>query len=563
MPYPAQLERKVAAVREALDAYGLSRPELVAAPRGAPDVEAYRLRAKLVVGPRGIGLFASGTHEIVDTPACVVLRPVVARAVAALRGLDLARAGVTTVDLREVDDGVLLTLAAADTAALGDLVALLHARVPALVGLGVSSREADSPRLLGRAPQVLAGPSAARHRLDPSAPYHYAGHGAFTQAHPAQLVALHQHLQAELTGRLGSLAGRRLLELYAGTGALGLRLAAEGARVTLVEAFAPGMALAARAAAEQGLSLETLASDAAAALGRLTSSGARFDAVLVNPPRRGLAPVVRRALVEHAPQLLLYVSCAPATLARDAAHFARLGLRLATVAPYDMIPLSDAVESVAVFTPAAAPPPRLLFEDATLLAVYKEPHEPVTPQGEHRGSLLERVRRELGAPAAVPVHRLDLGTSGVCLFARAPGQVPALARALAAGEKTYLALARGVTHRKGIVRRDLLDAGRCLVATTRYAARRRVGGHSLLAVRPEQGRTHQIRRHLAGVGHPVVGDARYGERHTNLHFEHRHGLDRSFLHLESVRLSSPDGELLLHAPLAPDLAAVLASLGRR
>jgi len=87
-----------------------------------------------------------------------------------------------------------------------------------------------------------------------------------------------------------------------------------------------------------------------------------------------------------------------------------------------------------------------------------------------------------------------------------------------------------------------------------------VGGHSLLAVLPEQGRTHQIRRHLAGIGHPVVGDARYGDPRTNQHFEHRHGLDRTFLHLSFLRLQRAGGPLELRSDLAPDLAAALDSL---
>ncbi|HOU90091.1 MAG TPA: RNA methyltransferase, partial [Polyangiaceae bacterium] len=97
-------------------------------------------------------------------------------------------------------------------------------------------------------------------------------------------------------------------------------------------------------------------------------------------------------------------------------------------------------------------------------------------------------------------------------------------------------------------------------ATTRYTRQRVVGGHSLLAVLPEQGRTHQIRRHLAGIGHPVVGDARYGDPRTNQHFEHRHGLDRTFLHLSFLRLQRAGGPLELRSDLAPDLAAALDSL---
>src|SRR5690606_57771 len=78
--------------------------------------------------------------------------------------------------------------------------------------------------------------------------------------------------------------------------------------------------------------------------------------------------------------------------------------------------------------------------------------------------------------------------------------------------KRYRALVHGRTNAKGIVRRPLADArrGRALPAVTRYRRLAIYGRTSLIEARPETGRQHQIRRHLAGVGHPVVGDARYG-----------------------------------------------------
>ncbi|MBN2191603.1 MAG: RsmD family RNA methyltransferase [Polyangiaceae bacterium] len=512
----------------------------------------------------GVGLYEAGTHHVVDTPGCPVLSPAVERAVAALRVAGVHRAAVSSVDVREVDRGVMVTVATAepDHEALGPLLAEVSAGVPNLVSLARSRRAPDAVQVLGRSPAVVVGTVAERHTPDPEAPYHYAAPGAFTQAHPGQLVALHRDVVAALSERLGALAGRSVLEVYAGTGALGLRLARAGARVTLVEAFPPAMELAARSAREQGLDLCTLGADAGVAVSELAARGEGFDAVIVNPPRRGATPDVRRALGRLSPRVVVYVSCAPQTLARDAAHLTLLGLAPVEVVPYDMIPLSAAVEVLAVFGPAPPREPRVIHMDDALIAVDKPPHEPVTPQGEHANSLLERVRRRLGAPEAVPVHRLDLGTSGVCLFARRPAAVADLARALREGQKSYVALARGVTHQKGHLRRPLREGARELVASTRYVRQRVVGGHSLLLVCPEQGRTHQIRRHLAGVGRPLVGDSRYGDLATNRHFEHRHGLDRTFLHLLSICLRISNRSRTLRAELAADLAAVLASLER-
>jgi 23S rRNA (uracil1939-C5)-methyltransferase len=160
------------------------------------------------------------------------------------------------------------------------------------------------------------------------------------------------------------------------------------------------------------------------------------------------------------------------------------------------------------------------------------------------------------------VHRLDVGTSGVCIFAKQRAHVQAIAARLALGDKHYLALVRGAARLKGIIRAPLREQGKTRAATTRYSRSERIGGHALVRVRPEQGRTHQVRKHMAAIGHPVLGDARYGDASSNRFFEHTHGLDRTFLHAWRIRLPAPDGgpALTLEAPLAPDLSQVLQSL---
>ena len=160
----------------------------------------------------------------------------------------------------------------------------------------------------------------------------------------------------------------------------------------------------------------------------------------------------------------------------------------------------------------------------------------------------------------VNIHRLDRGTSGVCWFARRPELVAPLAHALEQGEKTYTALVRGITRAKGKIDRPLREAGKSIAALTRYRRREVTGGHSLLELRPEHGRKHQLRRHLSSIGHPILGDERYGQASANRHFEHRHGLDRTFLHCAAVRLELPSGPCEVRSELPGDLRAVLDSL---
>ena len=199
-----------------------------------------------------------------------------------------------------------------------------------------------------------------------------------------------------------------MLDVFSGSGALGLALAARGAAVTLIESFAPAADAALRAAREQqlGTRVTVLAAPAEQEALRLAAQGARFDVVIVNPPRRGVAAPVRAAVAALCGGSLVYVSCEPATLARDLAQWAQLGLAATRVAPFDLMPQTAEVECVAWL--GRAPPPALpvLFESDALLAI----DAPSAP-------------RAIPHPAdAVALHEPGAAASGVCLFAKRPSR---------------------------------------------------------------------------------------------------------------------------------------------
>jgi 23S rRNA (uracil1939-C5)-methyltransferase len=116
-----------------------------------------------------------------------------------------------------------------------------------------------------------------------------------------------------------------------------------------------------------------------------------------------------------------------------------------------------------------------------------------------------------------------------------------------------------VTPAKGAITRDLREGGRVYPARTRYRRLAIASGHSILRVIPDGGRTHQIRRHLAAIGHPIIGDERYGHLPTNRYFEEKHGLDRSFLHLVRIEIAHPTtgARLLIESTLPGDLRSAL------
>ena len=170
------------------------------------------------------------------------------------------------------------------------------------------------------------------------------------------------------------------------------------------------------------------------------------------------------------------------------------------------------------------------------------------------------------------VHRLDVGTSGLLAVARTDRAYHALVAALSAHEvgRVYRALVWGhPDNQNGVIDapigRDLRDPMRMAVVVAGKAARTRYRvlheyvtptEAAALECRLETGRTHQIRVHLAAIGHPVVGDASYGGVRTGI------SPPRPFLHAAALELIHPTtGEALKFAsPLPADLAEVEAAL---
>jgi 23S rRNA (uracil1939-C5)-methyltransferase len=556
VPYAEQLLQKSDLVRHALARYPEHRALELEAVGGATPTVAYRIRAKLVFDEAGaLGLFTRDSHAVIDIPECRVLALPLQRVANAARDT-LRHAKLDGLDLRLVDRGVLVTLIAQRGTPVQKLEQAARALCAAsrdVIGVAASFREAGSATVLGTGHVLLVGNEAEPHHLLDSGPYHLAAHGAFTQAHLGQANEAHRAIERALSG----LGAHHVLELYAGSGALSLRLAARGFTLTAADAFAPALAHAERAAHEQRLALRTMNGHAERVARELAARGGRFDAVIVNPPRRGLSVEVRRSIARLEPRAVLYMSCDPATLARDLGHFRELGFAATELWPFDMIPHSDAVECLVVLHRGALPPLHVVHEDEALIAISKSGYDASEP---HSHSLLARVRGLPEASQAESLYALDADCSGLALFARHPATLPTLKAALDAGGLTFSALARGVSHKKGRIRRPLKGKKQAEPPCTQYQRDALHGGHSLLSIEPDAPSPTQIREHLAGVGHPILGDARYGDAASNTFFEHRHGLDRSFLHCSAARLVLPAGALSLVAPLPGELAAVLASL---
>lgn len=589
LPYGEQLAMKRGRVVQSASRYPtleLVYTEPVAA---ADPIVEYRTRAKLIVATGGkLGLYAKGGgHQVVDIPQCRVLSPSLASVAAVLRARIVAdeevggplapfdpaggAGALRAVDLREVhgDDGarVLVTLVVqrgrvASRDRLDEAARSLAAEAPVIIGVAVNFHDGDSPQILGAETVVVQGVAATEDRVGRSR--NHASYGSFVQAHRGQAERVHTSLVDLLALDQPREPGEpraRVLDLYGGSGSIALALAQAGAAVHLVESSPAAAAHADAAARAQDLPLRAEAADVVSALRRLDEQRAAFDAVVVNPPRRGMSPLARELVSRLDVQSLAYVACDPDTLARDLDHLTRLGFTVSTLRPLDMIPLTDEVETIAVLRRLGVPVPKVLYEDEEILIVDKGSHEPTTSQTEYASSLVQRARRLPDAGEAVPVHRIDVGTSGLVMLAKKADFTARWQGVLGAetSRKIYVAGARGVTPSKGAITRELREDGKMYPARTRYRRLAVASGHSVLRVIPEQGRTHQIRRHLAAIGHPVLGDDRYGHAPTNRFFEEKNALDRTFLHCVRLEFDHPtkNQRMIVEAPMPGDLRSVL------
>ncbi len=556
LTYEEQLAKKHGFVHRAFALFTELAQITVAPTLGAKPIVRYRTRAKFVTGKDGaIGLYSPGTHEVQDVEQCRVIAPVISSGAAALR--DILRNGNSNPALRTVLDGG--ALHAVDLRELiqrdrtAKLLITLVLRKNACTDLQASQacerlvdkeiaksaaaswHDGRSIQMLGFNPKILAGDPEPTDFFVPGKLWQIAAPGAFVQTHRGTATAIHDRIIQSLDERLLRSRSLRVLELYAGSGALGLRLASAGAHVTCVESYRPAVDQIDQAARLQGINTVTaVAQDAADYALECTKKRRRFDCVVVNPPRRGLDERLLTAMAQLRPAQVVYVSCDPETLARDTAELFALGYRTDTAQPFDMIPLSNEVETLVVLrlenlNDACPFAGEMLYSNREF-AVFQHPigqsgqtldraGDAFVPDGDRRPVWLTTPGEDMAGLTIVAKNR------------------EALAK-LTSPEVTltieFEAWVRGITRDKGKIARP---SGGFAEATTRYKRLAVEGGHSRLLITTNQGNSVTVRHHLANIGYPVLGDERFGDAATNTFCREKLGLRRVAMQTTKLSLS--------------------------
>lgn len=333
----------------------------------APRAFGYRNQAKLVVrhARRGllVGIYRPGTHQIVDIRACPVHHQLITAVIAALVDA-VERLGIHAYDER-THAGDLRYL----------VVRVSHWAKCAQVILVTRARAVPRLRELARALQRVRGVVSVVQNVNPSPGNVILG----TEYVPlTPLATLDERIGAlRLKTRAGAFlqanvpAARKLYELalawadpgpedycldvYCGIGATTFFLAGRSRLAIGIEESPVAVADAVVNARLNGFhNVRFVAGDAASMLPAAAARMPRVDLVFLNPPRKGAAEAVRAAIVACRPRRIVYVSCAPDTLARDLDWFASHGYRCVRVQPFDFMPQTEHVECLAMLEPAPA-----------------------------------------------------------------------------------------------------------------------------------------------------------------------------------------------------------------
>ena len=365
LSYEQQLAMKRQHVIDALERIGHCENLQVEPVLGEKDPWHYRNKMQVPVaqgakGKLAIGCFAAATHKVIDVESCLIQNELNNKLAQIVRGW-MKKYGITAMD-ENTHKGMVRHIMGRVGVQTGEVMAVLITNVPKVPRLeelgqmlaqGVTGfttlvqniNTKPNNIILGMENKVITGPGFIKDKL-----------GTFTfnisplsffQVNTKQAEVLYgKALEfAELTGQ------ENVVDVYCGTGTITLFLAQKAKAALGIEIVPEAIQDAKENAKNNNVSnVNFICGDAAKELPKLAKEGVRLDVIVLDPPRAGCEGTVLEAIAEVAPKKVVYVSCNPASLARDVAILRDKGYALQKVQPVDMFPQSSHVESVCLMS---------------------------------------------------------------------------------------------------------------------------------------------------------------------------------------------------------------------
>lgn len=361
MDYNAQLEYKRSLVANALKRIGGIENANVEPTIGMDKPYNYRNKAAFPFAMADermcFGFFAPRSHRLVPINGCLIENKALYNMAAAVHCWaeenDIAPYDEKTNrgTLRHVmgrittsGDIMAVIIAKGRPKKLNALIEMLKERCAGLKSIILNRNDAATNVILGPDYELLWGEPTLTEELcgfkfEISA-------ASFLQVNPIQTEKLYARVEALLPQD-----GFEAMDIYCGAGTISMILSRHASRVTGIENVAPAVEDARRNAALNGVAnAEFICADAAEALPELISKGARADVIVLDPPRRGCERPVLEAVAQSGAAQVIYVSCDPATLARDVGILTQFGYELRSAQPVDMFPQTAHVETVVLLS---------------------------------------------------------------------------------------------------------------------------------------------------------------------------------------------------------------------
>lgn len=358
--YVGQLQAKEQQVRDALLRIGHLQEIKVMPIIGEDDPWHYRNKMQFPVafedGILEIGCYAAATHKVVGVESCLIQKQRNNDIVAVVRqwmqqyeipaynektGKGVVRHIMGRVGVNTGEVMAVIITAGYDLPHGKELVKMLRDAVPGLKSVVQNINKKQTNIVMGNKTRLLYGKATIKDRLG-TLKFNISAQ-SFFQVNSVQAEKLYNKA-VEFAALSGA---ETVVDCYCGTGTISLYLAKHAQKVYGIEIIAPAIEDARRNAEDNRCdNAEFILGDAAVKMQELAEQGVRPEVVLLDPPRAGCEEKVLAAIAQVKPQRIVYVSCNPASLARDLAYLEQNGYQAVIAQPVDMFPMTHHVETV-------------------------------------------------------------------------------------------------------------------------------------------------------------------------------------------------------------------------